>query len=58
MGFDAIKLLLHSHFTLFLQNEEVLADIFMIVYPNGQFTEKKEEIMKLVFEMIAYQSNN
>ena len=51
MGYDAIKLLLHSHFTLFLQNEEILIELMLIIYP-GDKNKKKTEILDQVFEIV------
>lgn len=51
MGYDAIKLLLHSHFQLFLQNEETLIDLMLIVYP-GEKNKKKSEILDLILEIV------
>ena len=51
MGYDAIKLLLHSHFTLFLQSEEILIELMLIIYP-GEKNKKKSEILDQVFEIV------
>ena len=51
MGYDAVKLLLHSHYTIFLQNEEILIELMLIIYP-GENNKKKSEILDLVLEIV------
>lgn len=33
-GYEAVKLLINHHFTLFFQNEEILTEIMLNIYPS------------------------